>query len=70
MTRPKIGSIIRYHNYLKSEMFFVLDILNETERDTSIKVVLVSTGKVDDLVACARPTTCKQCWYSTWDFVE
>jgi hypothetical protein len=70
LTRPKIGSIIRFHNYQKKEMFFVLDVLDETKGDTKIKTVTIGTGKTDELITCTESATCKTCWYSTWEFVE
>ena len=70
LTRPKIGSIIKYNNWHKEEMFFVLDILQKNNGDTKIKTVTVGTGKTDELIACTESLSCKTCWYSTWYYVE
>jgi len=70
LTRPRIGSIIKYHNFHKGEMFFVFDIVEEEKQDTRIKAVWVSTGYVDEMLACTEPASCKRCWYSTWEYVS
>jgi hypothetical protein len=70
LTRPKIGSIIRYNNWHNRESFFVLGIVKESEIDTRIRVIWIGKGIVDETIACAYPTSCDKCWYSTWYYVE
>jgi hypothetical protein len=70
LTRPKIGSIIRFHNFHVGELVFVIDILSTHEDDTRIKGLWITRGVVDNLIACGNPATCKKCWYSTWEYVS
>lgn len=70
MTRPKIGSIIRYNNWHSRESFFVLGTVMESELDTRVRVIWISNGRVDETIACTNPTSCDKCWYSTWYYVE